>query len=395
MKEADNVSKISFLLILFGSLEYDGRARRMVEVLSRLGKITLVDVALEGTHSSVRSIDGIKRVSILLPLGVSQVMRHLRFWLAALRVGRDIRPDVVIAENFFTTLPGWLVAKASRAALVYDAYELIIPEPNQPMSWRNRFWYNLERWIVPRADLVIAANQERAQRMSEHYRLVRVPEFMRNIPFQQSIPVEERELLATYPALVRQSEDERIIIYQGHIALDRGIGRFVEAMAYLPAQYRLVVVGDGFDLERLKAQGQLLEQEQRFATLGAVPNQLLAAITQQADVGIVTYPYEGLNNIYCAPNKIFEYAQAGLPVVATDQPPLKFMINRYGIGELVSQYDDPVAIASVLSRVVENRASYRQRLPQFLADHRWEDEATRVQEQFRTVLSEGYLSLRR
>ena len=76
MKEADNVSKISFLLILFGSLEYDGRARRMVEVLSRLGKITLVDVALEGTHSSVRSIDGIKRVSILLPLGVSQVMRH-------------------------------------------------------------------------------------------------------------------------------------------------------------------------------------------------------------------------------------------------------------------------------------------------------------------------------
>ena len=395
MKEADNVSKISFLLILFGSLEYDGRARRMVEVLSRLGKITLVDVALEGTHSSVRSIDGIKRVSILLPLGVSQVMRHLRFWLAVLRVGRDIRPDIVIAENFFTTLTGWLVAKALHAALAYDAYELIIPEPNQPMSWRNRFWYNLERWIVPRADLVIAANQERAQRMSEHYRLVRVPEFMRNIPFQQSIPVEERELLATYPALVRQSEDERIIIYQGHIALDRGIGRFVEAMAYLPAQYRLVVVGDGFDLERLKAQGQLLEQEQRFATLGAVPNQLLAAITQQADVGIVTYPYEGLNNIYCAPNKIFEYAQAGLPVVATDQPPLKFMINRYGIGELVSQYDDPVAIASVLSRVVENRASYRQRLPQFLADHRWEDEATRVQEQFRTVLSEGYLSLRR
>lgn len=388
MKEADNVSKISFLLILFGSLEYDGRVRRMVEVLSSLGNITLVDVALEGTHSSVRSIDGIKRVSILLPLGASQVMRHLRFWLAALRVGRDIRPDIVIAENFFTTLPGWLVAKASHAALVYDAYELIIPEPNQPMSWRNRFWYSLERWVVPRADLVIAANQERAQRMAEHYRLVRVPGFMRNIPVQKSIPVEERELLATYPALVRRSEDERMIIYQGHISLDRGIGRFVEAMAYLPAQYRLVVVGDGFDLERLKVQGQPLEQEQRFATLGAVPNQLLAAITQQADVGIVTYPYEGLNNIYCAPNKIFEYAQAGLPVVATDQPPLKFMINQYGIGELVSQYDDPAAIASVLSRVVENRASYCERLPLFLADHRWEDEATRVQEQFRTMLSE-------
>lgn len=316
-------------------------------------------------------------------------MRHLRFWLAVLRVGRDIRPDIVIAENFFTTLTGWLVAKALHAALAYDAYELIIPEPNQPMSWRNRFWYSLERWVVPRADLVIAANQERAQRMAEHYRLTHIPEFMRNIPFQQSIPVEERELLATYPALVRRSEDERIIIYQGHISLDRGIGRFVEAMAYLPAQYRLVVVGDGFDLDRLKAQGQPLEQERRFATLGAVPNQLLAAITQQADVGIVTYPYEGLNNIYCAPNKIFEYAQAGLPVVATDQPPLKFMINQYGIGELVSPYDDPAAIARVLSRVVENRASYCERLPKFLADHRWEDEATRVQEQFRKVLSKN------
>ena len=71
MKEANNAGKISFLLILFGSLEYDGRVRRMVEVLSGLGNITLVDVALEGTHSSVRSIDRIKRVSILLPPGAS------------------------------------------------------------------------------------------------------------------------------------------------------------------------------------------------------------------------------------------------------------------------------------------------------------------------------------
>jgi len=304
--------------------------------------------------------------------------RHIRFWMAALYRLRKTRPGVVIGENYFTVFPAWLGAKLVDARFVYDAYELIIPEPGKKLSLRDRIWYMLERWAISKADLVIAANAERAKLMAEHYKLNDMPEVMRNIPPEKKSDITQDQVLRKYPILIRRNENERFLIYQGDISLSRGIRRFVESLAYLPDNYRFIVAGGGPDFEKLCGLASRFAANGRFTVLGRVENHLLPAITALADVGIVTYPYEGLNNIYCAPNKIFEYAQAGLPVVATDQPPLKKLVQDYGIGELIGRDDLPVEVSCVIVRVMEHRGTYCQRLAGFMADHRWETEAERV-----------------
>ena len=40
-------------------------------------------------------------------------------------------------------------------------------------------------------------------------------------------------------------------------------------------------------------------------------------VTSHAYVGLVTYSYKSLNNIFCAPNKIWEYAAFGVPLVCS------------------------------------------------------------------------------
>jgi glycosyltransferase involved in cell wall biosynthesis len=179
-----------------------------------------------------------------------------------------------------------------------------------------------------------------------------------------------------------------VVLYQGYVDLSRGIGRFVLALAELPVEYRVVVVGGGPDVERLREMGRPFENAGRFAMLGQVAHRLLPAITALADVGIVTYPFHGLNNVYCAPNKVFEYAQAGVPIVATDQPPLRRLVGGYGIGELVSERQDAGELAAVIQKVVENKAEFTKALPRFLQDHRWEDEATRVRAALSGILSD-------
>lgn len=383
-KVVANTNDKSFLIILFGTLDYDGRVKRMIEVLRELGPVTLVDIDTDKKKAG-GSYEGVDRIRVVLPLNAGKFNRHLRFWLTSLRQALRVKPGIVVAEDYFACFPGWLAAKSTRAMFAYDAHELIIPEAGKKMSLRGRFWYLLERWAVKRANLVIAANEDRAQFMADHYGLSVVPEVMRNIPPGGHLPPDPEKALQSYPALARRNHEDRIILYQGDVSLSRGLGRFVDALEFLPKCYRLVVAGGGHDLEKLCSMAGRFSKEGRFVALGRIENQMLPAITALADVCIVCYPYQGLNNIYCAPNKLFEYAQAGLPVVATDQPPLRKAVETHGIGELVCENFSPVQIALILQKVVNDKIQYQKQLAAFLDANKWQDEAEGVRKAFENI----------
>jgi glycosyltransferase involved in cell wall biosynthesis len=364
------------MIVLFGDVSFDGRAKRMIEIARSLGEVFLVSTSASPTDDSVDPAFGHRRVVMKDNWG--RLRRHLALWQAALAQARSWRPHVVFAQNFFTTLPGLAAARIAGAKLVYDAYELIIPEPARTMSARDCFWYLLERLAVPRADLVVAANPERAERMSTHYRLPNTPTHMRNIPPTPHVGDEERaEALRNFPVMERRLATETILIYQGDISLSRGIARFVVALDHLPDTYRMVVVGTGPDTGKLAQLAAKHTATGRFAALGRVPNGTLAALTSLADIGIVTYPYAGLNNVYCAPNKVFEYAQAGLPIVSSDQPPLQTLLAEYPFGTLLSRDLDGEGIAAAIQLVSQNSIELRRWHAPFLAAHTAEAERNR------------------
>jgi glycosyltransferase involved in cell wall biosynthesis len=42
-----------------------------------------------------------------------------------------------------------------------------------------------------------------------------------------------------------------------------------------------------------------------------------------------------LSDYYCLPNKLFEYAFAGIPVVASEFPEISRVVSKYGLGYCV------------------------------------------------------------
>lgn len=382
-------SENSFLVVLYGTLEYDGRAQRMTKILCSLGNVTVVDLKVQGPVENDAMLN-IHRISINLPKRFGKLVEHLYFWKFVLQVALRVKPSVVVAEDYFTLFPGWLSAKLCKSKLIYDAHELIIPTPGLAMSKRDLFWYWLERFTIYRAHLVIAANKERAGLMAKHYKLKQIPTTMRNIPSCHDLQLDIGEILKQFPKLAIRKPGLVFVLYQGNIERSRGIDRFVEAMKYLPSHFLLLVVGSGPDFDWLKDYAKALEQEGRFIALGRVPNYLLPYVTRQADVGIVTYPFEGLNYVYCSPNKIYEYAQAGLPVVATDQPPLRELVSKYGIGGLISKFDSPQEIAEIIWRVaLRGKEGYNNAIKKFIEENRSEDEAERVREVIKDILNKG------
>src|SRR5262249_10564711 len=97
-----------------------------------------------------------------------------------------------------------------------------------------------------------------------------------------------------------------------------GIDVLLDAFAELRRRsdaYRLLIVGDG-PLRELVQARCARELERGVVTLaGAVPHDEVPALLARMDAGLAPYP--SLPLFYFSPLKVFEYAAAGVPIVAS------------------------------------------------------------------------------
>jgi glycosyltransferase involved in cell wall biosynthesis len=244
----------------------------------------------------------------------------------------------------------------------------------------------LEQLSVPFADVVVAANPERAAKMREHYRLRKAPLSVGNIPVRSPPALPSEEVPRLYAGLRKESPEDIHVVYMGDVDLGRGIGLLVEAAAFLPARFKFVFVGTGPDIDRLKAlaEGPLRD---RLRVIGAVPHAHVQQVISHGDIGFVSYSMKGLNNVLCAPNKVFEYAHAGLPMVATCQPTIKRMFDELPIGQLVGCDGrlDPAGLAQTITAVASNIAFHRSQLPLFIDRYSWQRESQRLADALRAL----------
>jgi len=80
----------------------------------------------------------------------------------------------------------------------------------------------------------------------------------------------------------------------------------------------------------------------------------VVAIAQSADFGLCLIQSVSLSDYYCLPNKLFEYAFAGVPVLASNFPDLKEIVQTHGLG-LVSKVDVHSLINAI--KQLENQES--------------------------------------
>jgi len=160
------------------------------------------------------------------------------------------------------------------------------------------------------------------------------------------------------------------------------VDRFIKALKYLDDRFELMLVGDGPDAVTLLRVATAEQVAPRVTFLGRVTVEELRAITSQCNIGIVAYSPVGWNNLYCAPNKVFEYAQAGIPIIATDQPALQELIEGSGIGVTVKAAGDAEQraheYANSIRYLAENAAVFRSKIPQFLAAYNWDNESRKL-----------------
>ena len=149
-------------------------------------------------------------------------------------------------------------------------------------------------------------------------------------------PVSLESALSLIPSaepLPAEKGDGSVILYQGAVNVGRGVREVADAMEYLP-QCRFVVAGDGDELEAMRHYVAALPWHDRITLLGRVEPERLHRLTVTADLGICLLEDRGLNSRYSLPNRIADFAMAGVPILATDFPEIHRVLEEYGTGTL-------------------------------------------------------------
>lgn len=217
----------------------------------------------------------------------------------------------------------------------------------------NRFYSAMLRHICPGATAVIACEVHRAWIMSQWWRLPRLPYVMPNKTYGHPRSGRLNPSTEETAAAVRKIGGRPAIIYQGMIAPDRDLTQLARALAAVDSGHVLVLMGpESYDgVSRIRS----IYADTVYMGRFDAPTHL--EVTSHARIGVAYYDGSTLNNIFCAPNKTYEYAGFGMPMICNDVPGLVHTVGANGAGVCVD-FGDHEALCKAIRELDMNYDDY-------------------------------------
>jgi len=259
---------------------------------------------------------------------VFHLVKYLELWIRVIWFCRNRQVDLVNVHHLELLPLGVCLKWIYGASLVFDAHELET-ERNGLAGARKWVLKRVERALIGYADLLVVVSGSIEAWYREHYSYSRIVTVLNCPEFRQ--PQRTRRL---HEAL-NIPDDRVIVLYQGTLARGRGVDLLLKVFSTIDdCRHVLVLMGDGE-----------LESDVRAAAtahanifwLDSVPPSDVLEYTASADVGVSFIENTNLSYQWCLPNKLFEYIMAGVPVIVSDLPEMRRVVEGHRIGAVIPE----------------------------------------------------------
>lgn len=298
-------------------------------------KVTLVAV---DSPSAARPAEGVKVFRIKRR---SRIARFTIGTLDALRCALSTDANIYHLHDP-ELIPAIPFLRLMRKTVIYDAHE------DLPSQIKDKHYIpgTLVGAAAAAAKLLVRmsslANRVVAatEKIAESYPAARVT-VVRNFPplrlsDSNAIPVVERE-----PAAV----------YVGALSDSRGIPEMIRAAETFPKAWPLVIAGHSA-ADSYRDSLRKLPGWERVVDHGVISPDAARDLMLRARVGLVTLQ-RTTAYVDALPTKMFEYMSAGIPVIASDFPLWREIIEEYDCGLTVDE-TDPNSISAAVTRYAED-----------------------------------------
>jgi len=330
------------------------------------------DVTLIAQHEGNAVVEGVKILG--LPRPRNRLARIFGLTWHAFRMAIRERADVYHFHDPELLPIGVLLKVFTRAKVIYDVHE-DVPEQILTKNWIPTplrrplaIVFNVGEKLLARAlDAVVVATEgiaEKFQRLN--------PVVVHNYPDLGMLPTSSS---------VPYERKEKVLVYVGGISKIRGAVEMVRALEYLnpSLDVRLELLGR-FEPSRLEKELQALPGYRRVHFLEWLPWKEAWQRAQRAIAGLVLF-HPAPNHTKSLPNKLFEYMAAGLPVVASNFPLWRELVEGNRCGICVDPLDPKEiaqAIEYLLTHPEEARKMGENGRRAVEEKYNWEEEAKKL-----------------
>jgi len=240
-------------------------------------------------------------------------------------------------------IPTGLKLKKMGKTVIFDAHEdlpkqilgksYLHPAVRKILSWVTALY---ESYACRKFDAIVAATPYiRDKFLNIHSNTVDINNFPVMTEFTENLSWEEKQ---------------NCVCYIGSIAKIRGIVEIVKALEHTE-NVRLLLAGT-FSEPQTEREVKRYSGWQQVDALGFLGRSEVAEVLHRSKAGLVTL-HPAINYKDALPVKMFEYMAAGVPVIASDIPLWKGIIDESGCGICVNPLD-PKAIAEAITYMIFN-----------------------------------------
>jgi glycosyltransferase involved in cell wall biosynthesis len=231
--------------------------------------------------------------------------------------------------------------------VVFDAHEDV------PVQIRGK--PHLHPWVRPTISRAYEAFETRVSRKIAA--IVTATPFIRDKFLQvnsnsidvNNFPIPD-ELVSTD---TRGDGSSRRVCYVGAISVSRGIREMVQAMNIVESDTKLVLCGK-FENEQVQREVEAFDGWRRVDARGWLGRDAIRDVLSKGLVGLVTL-HPQRNYIDAHPVKMFEYMSAGLPVICSNFPLWRSIVEGSDCGLCVDP-EQPIEIAEAIDYLARNPA---------------------------------------
>jgi glycosyltransferase involved in cell wall biosynthesis len=317
--------------------------------------------------------------------GVSARLRRLAvtvaYHLQGVALARRVGPALVHANDYNTM---WIALGAKwlcGSAVVYDSHELWA-DRNGRREWRP-WLLACETLFVRLADVTITASPGYATALAGRYRIAE-PVVVRNIPDAPAVNGPPPGAAGPSTRSPGRASQPPHAVYVGGLMPGRGLEVSIRALAAVP-ELRLRLIGPGSPryCATLRELAERCGVAARLELREPVAPDEVVAAAARASVGLMLIEPVCRSYELTLPNKLFEYALAGVPILASDLAVIGPLVRDHGLGAAVDVGDVRAVAAGTRALLEpERNAAVRLRVRQFAASRPWSAE--------RRVLSRVY-----
>ena len=331
-------------VILLSSIHpaLDAHIFKIAKTLTKSG----YDVTLIAQHEKNEITDGIKIIG--LPKPKNRFERFFKLDRLVYRIALKQKAEVYHFHDPDLLFWAWWLKRKSKAKVIYDVHE-DYPELILTREWIPKiikkplsiFFDFFEKWISKHFDFIIAATPYIANNFKNH----NVAYIGANFPDLKMFNL-SGEISPTKP-------ESFTLIYAGGLERIRGIKEIVDALSMINSKYKVKLKLFGkFSEKSFEEKVKNSKGWEKTEYFGWIPPKEVYKEMIKCDAGIVClHPIKRYTVAF--PLKMFEYMAAGLPVIASNFPLWKEMIEGNNCGICVNPLDQK-EIAKAIEYLIEH-----------------------------------------